>query len=471
MAEEIHTVQFVSDDPNLEWEHSTLSSATPNPTNRFRIKTKGTYINSGKEYPFSITYQYNDGTENKRYRYTLSASRRIDGSFGYDNILRLNLPPLTHATKVIINDGNSLYRTFSVNTQLENATITNLPYVKNGFQYANHDGFHYEISAKDTEIDIKANDGYIFKANGTFKYNQQLLYSRPTATITANGTDTIKFPLPKDLDWEKQSVITLTLNAVKDELVEKTGGYLNMYLTNYQELGVLSHDILTTFGTNGVKVYNEVPYISNLHILPFAIPKDYQTEKTQVVVGNHTVSTTMTGINNNKLTVDLGTITVPKQFNNAYDFNDVKTRLVLPFTNNLDLDIKHTIGKTIHIKYNIDIPTGDTTVTLSEDGYTFLTKQINLSRKIPFITSATNQDQYAVVNAFKTIFDNKTLTAYLITEQYEPNLNNDYYETLEKGQLKDYNGNVKAHFTNNINLPYDEYTLLNQQLESGVKIK
>ena len=327
------------------------------------------------------------------------------------------------------------------------------------------------ITMKDTEIDIKANEGYIFKENGTIKYNQQLLYNRPTATITANGTDTIKFPLPKDWDWEHQSSITLSLKSVKDELVEKTGGYLNMYLTNYQELGEFSRNVLTTFGTNGVNVYNEVPYISNLHILPIAIPEDYQTEKTQVVVGNHTVSTTMTGINNNKLTVDLGTITVTKQFNNAYDYNDVKTRLVLPFTNNLDLDIKHTIGKSIHIKYNIDIPTGDTTVTLSEDGYTFLTKQINLSRKIPFITSATNQDQYAVVNAFKTIFDNQTLTAYLITEQYEPNLNNDYYETLEKGQLKDYNGNVKAHFTNNVNLPIDEYTLLNQQLESGVKIK
>lgn len=471
MAKEIHTVQFVSEDPNLEWETATLSSATPNPSNRFRIITKGTYVNSGKEHPFSITYQHNDGTKDTRYKYTLSTSPRIDGSYGYDKILRLNLPPLTHATKVIINNGNSLYRKFDLFTDLQNATITNLPYVKNTSSYPNPDGYHYEITAKDTEIDIKANEGYIFKENGTIKYNQQLLYNRGNATITANGTDTITFPLPKDWDWEHQSSITLSLKSVKDELVEKTGGYLNMYLTNYQELGEFSRNVLTTFGTNGVNVYNEVPYISNLHILPIAIPEDYQTEKTQVVVGNHTVSTTMTGINNNKLTVDLGTITVTKQFNNAYDYNDVKTRLVLPFTNNLDLDIKHTIGKSIHIKYNIDIPTGDTTVTLSEDGYTFLTKQINLSRKIPFITSATNQDQYAVVNAFKTIFDNQTLTAYLITEQYEPNLNNDYYETLEKGQLKDYNGNVKAHFTNNVNLPIDEYNLLNQQLESGVKIK
>lgn len=468
---EVHNVQFVSDDPNLEWENSTLSSATENPTNRFRIITKGTYINSGKDHPFSITYQYNDGTKDTRYRYTLTASHRIDGTYIYHQIIRLNLPPLTNATKVSINEGNSLYRVFDVTPDLQNATISNLPYVKNGASYANPDGYHYEITAETKEIILKANEGYIFKENGTIKYNQALLYNRGTATITANGTDTIKFPLPSNWDWEQQSVITLTLKAVKDELVEQTGGYLNMYLTNYQELGVFSHDVLTTFGTNGVNVYNEVPYISNLHILPIVIPKDYQTEKTQVVVGNHTVSTTMTGINNNKLTVDLGTITVTKQFNNAYDYNDVKTRLVLPFTNNLDLDIKHTIGKSIHIKYNIDIPTGDTTVTLSEDGYTFLTKQINLSRKIPFITSATNQDQYAVVNAFKTIFDNQTLTAYLITEQYEPNLNNDYYETLEKGQLKDYNGNVKAHFTNNVNLPFDEYTLLNQQLESGVKIK
>ena len=471
MAEEIHTVKFVSDDPNLEWEHSALSSGTENPNNRFRVKTKGTYIKSGREYPFSITYEYNDGRPNKKYQYTLNSSRRIDGHYVYDNIIRLSLPPLTNATKVTINNGNSYYETFKINSELQNATISNLPYVKNGSSFANPNGYHYEITAKDTELDIKADNGYIFKENGSLTYNQKLLYQRPTVPIPANGTDTIKFPLPKDWDWEKQSIIKVSIKAVKDELVEKTGGYLNMYLTNYQELGDFSHNILTTFGTNGVNVYNEVPYISNLHILPIAIPKDYQTEKTQVVVGNHTVSTTMTGINNNKLTVDLGTITVSKQFNNAYDFNDVKTRLVLPFTNNLDLDIKHTIGKSIHIQYHIDIPTGDTTVTLSEDGYTFLTKQINLSRKIPFITSATNQDQYAVVNAFKTIFDNQTFTAYLITEQYEPNLNNDYYETLEKGQLKDYNGNVKAHFTNNINLPYDEYTLLNQQLESGVKIK
>ena len=461
MAENIHTVQFTSNDPNLEWEQATLSSDTVKPSNRFRVKTKATYVETGSDNKFTITIQYNDGSNARRFSYSLQASRRGDGRYVYDNYIKLQLPALTNATKVIIDDGNSKDEVFKVQVDLQNATIDNLPYVKTG----------YEITHKTKELVFKANNGYVFKDNGTIKYNQRSHYNKLTATITANETDTIKFPLPKDWDWAEQRNITITLKAVKDELIDQTGGYLNMYLTNAQGLEDFSTKVLTTFSTNGVNVYNEVPYISNLFILPFAIPKEYQTQKNEVVVGNHTISVPMTGINNNKLSVDLGTIKVDKQFNNAYDYNDVKSRLVLPFTNNLDLDNKHTIGKSIHIVYNIDIPTGDTTITLNQDGYTFLTKQVNISRKIPFITSATNQDQYAVVNAFKTIFDNQILTAYLITEQYEPNLNNDYYETLEKGQLKNFKGNIKARFTNNVNIPIDEYNLLNQQLETGVKIK
>lgn len=460
MAENAHIVQFISEDPNLEWVNDTLKSDTEKPSNVFRIKTKATYVKSGSDNKFKIRINFNDDTA-RIYTYSLKSSSRIDGNYIYNNTIKLSLPPINNAKEVIIVDGNSEYETFQVNVDLQNATITNLPYGENG----------YEISCKAKEIDFKANNGYIFKDNGTIDYNQRSHYNKLKATITANGTDTIKFPLPTDWDWALQRNIKITLKAVKDELIDQTGGYLNMYLTNSQELEDFSTQVLTTFNTNGVNVYNEVPYISNLHILPFSIPKEYQTEKSEVVIGNHTIAVPMTGINNNKLTVDLGTIKVDKQFNNAYDYNDVKSRLVLPFTNNLDLDNKHTIGKSIHIVYNIDIPTGDTTVTLNQDGYTFLTKQINISRKIPFITSATNQDQYAVVNAFKTIFDNQILTAYLITEQYEPNLNNDYYETLEKGQLKNFNGNIKARFTNNVNIPIDEYNLIQQQLETGVKIK
>lgn len=460
MAENSHIVQFTSNDPNLEWVKSTLSSDTKNPSNQFKVKTKATYVKGGSDDKFKIRINFNDDTA-RIYSYSLKSSSRIDGNYIYNNKVELSLPPITNAKEVIIVDGNSKYEVFKVNVDLQNATITNLPYGETG----------YEITRKTKEIDFKANDGYVFKDNGTIDYNQRSLRNKLKATITANETDTINFPLPTDWDWGLQRNISINLKAVKDELIEQTGGYLNMYLTNYKELDEFSTKVITTFGTNGVNVYNEVPYISNLHVIPFAIPKEYQTEKSEVVVGEHTISTPMTGINNNKLTVDLGTIKVDKQFNNAYDYNDVKSRLVLPFTNNLDLDNKHTIGKSIHIVYNIDIPTGDTTITLNQDGYTFLTKQVNISRKIPFITSATNQDQYAVVNAFKTIFDNQILTAYLITEQYEPNLNNDYYETLEKGQLKNFKGNIKAHFTNNVNIPVDEYTLLNQQLETGVKIK
>ena len=455
-------VQFLSKDPNLEWVTKTMDSGTTSPTNRIKVITPQTYIGSGKANPFPITYQYNDGSPDKRWIITLPASyTNASGNYVYGKSVSTNLPPLTHATKVFINEGNSKYETFSIDEDMQNTTITNLPYVNN----------RYEIDGRFSEIDFKASAGYVFKDNGKIKYNLGSFNHFGSATITANGTDTIKFQLPSDWVWSEQNSIKVTLKATKAEIIEQTGGYINMYLTSYRELGKFATSVTTTFGTDGANVYNEVPYISNLHMIPFDIPKDYQTDKTPVIVGSHSVDIQMTGINNTKLKVDLGTITVNRQFNNAYDYNDVKTRLVLPFSNNLDLDIKHTIGKSIHIVYYVDIPTGDTTVTLNQDGYTFLTKQVNISREIPFITAATNQNQYAVVNAFKTLFDNQTLTAYLITEQYEPNLDNDYYETLEKGQLKDYNGNVKARFTNSIDIPADVYTQLNQQLESGVRIK
>ena len=144
---------------------------------------------------------------------------------------------------------------------------------------------------------------------------------------------------------------------------------------------------------------------------------------------------------------------------------------MLPYTKMIDLDPKHVINQTVEIKYIVNVVNGDTTINLSNNDDVFYSNQVNLASEIPFISSATKGSQYTVINQLKTVFRNSIKQAYIIIEQPTPVLNNDYYSTIERGQLKAYTGNVKAELLNNVNVPSDELNALQSQLRNGVKIK
>lgn len=329
----------------------------------------------------------------------------------------------------------------------------------------------YYLDPKHTTITIKANDGYTFESDGTLTYYIDDVGDTGDYTIKATHTNTVTFNLPSDINWLYQGNFILKMGAVKAEIVETTGGFTNIYKADYTNLLKFSNEVIlkTTGGSTGnLQAYDVTPYINNLVLIPFDVPSG---EKSNIVAGNEIFKTQLSTVDNNYLNVNLGNITVSETYKNGYDYYNVKTRLMLPYTNMIELDPVHVINKTISIKYIVNVVNGDTTINLLNGDDLFYSDQVNLASEVPFISNARKGTQYAVINRLKTVFKNSINHAYIIIEQPTPILNSEYYPTNEKGTLKGYNGNVKCTLLNNMNINANELNALQNLLNNGVNIK
>ena len=451
------TVQFTSSDDGIQWQNATMVDGGSNFTNPVIIQP-------GYELRKPLAVEFTDKT-NKTTTLTYGSGSTIyfDGDNSEKN--KWNLTINTGYKKLNIKAGQTKFKTYELGATLQNAKIIEPQPIEDDYGKQ-----HYYLDPKHTTIKLQANDGYTFESDGSLTYQRDLL-DQETLTIKATHTNTATITLPTNINWSIQDDFMLTMGAVKSEIVETTGGFTNIYKADYTNLLKFSNEVIVklTGGTgSGVQSYDVTPYINNLIMLPFDVPTG---EKSTIVAGNETFTTQLPTVDNNYLTVDLGKIKVDEQYKNGFDYYQVKTRLMLPYTKMIDLDPKHVINQTVSIKYIVNVVNGDTTINLSNNDDIFYSNQVNLASEIPFISSATKGSQYTVINQLKTVFRNSIKQAYIIIEQPTPVLNNDYYSTIERGQLKAYTGNVKAELLNNVNIPSDELNALQSQLRNGVKIK
>lgn len=452
------TVEFTSSDEGIKWQNQTMIDSGSNFINPVIIQ-KGYELRK----PLAVEFTDKSG---KTKTLTYDVKNEIiyfDGDNPDKN--KWNLTINTGYKKLNIKAGQTKYKTYRLYPTLQNAKIIEPQAIED--DYGNT---KYYLDPKHTTIKLQANEGYTFESDGSLTYNM-LELSQGTLTIKATHTNTATITLPSDIDWSLQQSFMLTMGAVKSEIVETTGGFTNIYKADYTNLLKFSNEVIVriTGGSgSGVQSYDVTPYINNLIMLPFDVPTG---DKSAIVAGNETFTTQLSTVDNNYLTVDIGKIKVDEQYKNGFDYYQVKTRLMLPYTNMIELDPKHVINQTVSIKYIVNVVNGDTTINLSNDDDLFYSTQVNLASEIPFISSANKGSQYTVINQLKTVFRNSIKQAYIIIEQPTPVLNSDFYPTNEKGTLKGYTGNVKASLLNNMDINSNDLNALQNLLETGVKIK
>lgn len=451
-----HEVTFESSDNGIKWSNNTMTDSGQNFNNSIIIQ-------KGYELRSPLKVEFTD-LNNQTTILTYGKGENIHYD-GYDK----NTWDLTINTgykKLNILAGQTKYKQYELIPTLQNAKVIMPEATDNKYG----DTVYY-VDPKHTTITIKANDGYTFENDGKLTYEIDDEGDQGEYTIKATHTDTVTFNLPDDINWEYQGNFMLTIGAVKAEIVEATGGFTNIYKADYTNLLKFSNEVImkTVGGSSGnLQAYDVTPYINNLVLLPFNVPSG---EKSAIVAGNEVFKTQLSTVDNNYLNVNLGTITVSETYKNGYDYYNVKTRLMLPYTNMIELDPVHVINKTISIKYIVNVVNGDTTINLLNGDDLFYSDQINLASEVPFISNARKGTQYAVINRLKTVFKNDINQAYIIIEQPTPILNSEYYPTNEKGTLKGYNGNVKCTLLNNMNINANELNTLQNILNNGVKIK
>lgn len=452
------TVEFTSADDGIKWQNPTMIDRGSNFTNPVIIQ-KGYELRK----PLAVEFTDKNG-KTKTLTYDVSNSMiYFDGDNPERN--KWNLTVNTGYKKLNIKAGQTKYKTYRLYPTLQNAKIIEPQAIEDDYGTTK-----YYLDPKHTTIKLQANEGYTFESDGSLTYNAFEL-SQETLTIKATHTNTATVTLPPDIDWTLQQSFTITMGAVKSEIVETTGGFTNIYKADYTNLLKFSNEVIVriTGGTSGgVQPYDVTPYINNLIMLPFDVPTG---DKSTIVAGNQTFTTQLPTVDNNYLTVDVGKIKVGEQYKNGFDYYQVKTRLMLPYTNMIELDPKHVINQTVSIKYIVNVINGDTTINISNDDDIFYSTQVNLASEIPFISSANKGSQYTVINQLKTVFRNSIKQAYIIIEQPTPILNSDFYPTNEKGTLKGYTGNVKASLLNNMDINSNDLNALQNLMETGIKIK
>lgn len=451
------TVEFTSADDGIKWQNPTMIDRGSNFTNPVIIQ-KGYELRK----PLAVEFT-NKNDETTTLTYRGEEPIYFDGDNPDKN--KWNLTVNTGYKKLNIKAGQTKYKTYRLYPTLQNAKIIEPQEIEDDYGTTK-----YYLDPKHTTIKLQANEGYTFESDGSLTYQLSHI-DQETLTIKATHTNTATITLPSDINWSIQQDFMLTMGAVKSEIVETTGGFTNIYKADYTNLLKFSNEVIVkiTGGTGGgVQSYDVTPYINNLIMLPFNVPTG---DNSAIVAGNETFTTQLPTVDNNYLTVDLGKIRVDEQYKNGFDYYQVKTRLMLPYTNMIELDPKHVINQTVSIKYIVNVVNGDTTINLSNDDDLFYSTQVNLASEIPFISSANKGSQYTVINQLKTVFRNSIKQAYIIIEQPTPVLNSDFYPTNEKGTLKGYTGNVKASLLNNMDINNNDLDALQNLLETGVKIK
>lgn len=425
------TVTFTSDDPGIQWQNDTMQDSGTSFQNTVIVQ-KGYALKN------KLKVNYTDKTgQTGVLTFTDDSYNTFDGDSANNKwTLSIN----GGYTSLTIPANQATYKQYELIPTLQNAEITAPKGVVDDY-----DKTHYYLDPKNTTITIKANEGYTFNDNGSLSYQRSNEQTASTIMIPASNTDTVTFNLPADFDWSNLNTFQtfkLTIGATKTEVVKSAGGFTNIYKADYTNLLKFSNEVVVKSTNSGsLQPYDFTQYIHNLIMLPFNIPA---TTESAIIAGNETFTTKLPTVDKPYLKVDLGKIKVDEQYKNAYDYYQVKTRLMLPFTDMIELDPMHVINQTVSIVYNVNVINGDTTINLLNGSDLFYSKQVNLASEIPFMTNIQKGSQYTVINRLKTVFRNSIKQAYIIIEQPTPILNNDFYPTREIGKITSYQGRLKA---------------------------
>ena len=253
-----------------------------------------------------------------------------------------------------------------------------------------------EVISTEKNIIITATSGYEFKNTYHYEdngYSYDLVKNLEKTTLTI---DTTKITGLSD--------ITLNDNYVATLPVETIGGFCNLYKVTEKELSQLSK-VRFQKDTTSDTVIDYGSSITQLYILPLNIPAEIIGDKSNIILGSFDSQVESTLLNNYTVDYDMGSISVPAKYNNAYDFINTTCTLRVPFFNAVALDPENVIGHTISIKFTLDLYSGNVTMNVMSDftGGIIYSATANIVTQIPFIQKQNNSVVNQLSNVFKYV--------------------------------------------------------------------
>lgn len=245
------------------------------------------------------------------------------------------------------------------------------------------------------EITINLAENYVMIGAMLYDQSGRFIAKYTTTTITVRRTDPgvwtlyvncVKSgvspypgdePLP-DQGYDGGTIESDTID--KSVSLPYTGSLITVFIPSDAELKELCDilfagtgdlwDAITSF-TAGVVRVNFTDFILTCHVLPVSLTKTGDVSNIKfgwfpVVLSQGIGLVSLPYINYTHTVVDCGSLTLPRYWNNALDYQS-RVEIYLPFIGYKALDCVDVMDRTLHVVYDIDILSGDCVASIYVD--------------------------------------------------------------------------------------------------------
>lgn len=177
-----------------------------------------------------------------------------------------------------------------------------------------------------------------------------------------------------------------------------TTGLITAYNPTAAELSALANELWSSSFVNTIeKVLND-PFdgIIGLMMYPFAIT---QSTSLPIKIGNYTAQNASAHkVLVQYVSIEGGSFQVPLAWYNFLDFTQTKLSLYVPFVGMVPINPDDAMGKTLSIKYNVDLLSGSGTAFVKSNNSVLYNFPVNVGSQIPLTGSSKGALYTGLVN-------------------------------------------------------------------------
>ena len=265
---------------------------------------------------------------------------------------------------------------------------------------------------------LTANDGTYFKTVPQMQYESGNTVDNEFYDFTVSK-DKKTATISQKLAFSKESIELATISFVGSTVPEKviTGyGSINVYSVNDSILNQFSKARFQS-STGEVSLAYDTDlgdYVNKLHKVYCDVG---EVTETTIKCGNYDTLIKAESINSPVVTVDFGNVTLPVNNSDSSDFN-ATVKVFVPFKGFMAVDADF-IGKTLNLKYNVDLVTGDGCYKISVGDVIISQDVVKVSSDVIYKTSKNMNLATIGSSGFSTEYL-KGLKPFVVMKYYEP---------------------------------------------------
>ena len=250
----------------------------------------------------------------------------------------------------------------------------------------NIDSITEYVKGEPLEIVVTAEEGYYFNVAPVFKYslNGELV----SDSLTGDGTEKPTV-FTKSYTGEETANFsnTATVGGVYGEAIiiptvdiQSMYGIIKAYAPTAEQLQAIGEVRYVALATGEVLDLGQ--YITSLRKLFIDLP--VTTEVEPVKLGGKATGVSCLTLATDKITINCGSVAIAETYNNVVDYTNTTVDLYLPFIGFRPIATSKIMGRTLNIKYVVNVLTGDSVCCVYANDTMIETFNCNLSFEVPY---------------------------------------------------------------------------------------